>query len=43
MVNIKEGNFNLSRYNISFSQSSVHTIWKFELIGKDNAISLRAS
>ena len=34
MVNIKEGNFSLSKYNILISQSSVHTIWKFELIGK---------
>ena len=34
MVNVKEGNFNLRKYNISISQSSVPTIWKFELIGK---------
>ena len=34
MVNIKEGNFNFPMYNILISQSSVHTIGKFEQIAK---------
>ena len=34
MVNIKEGNFNFPMYSISIAQISVHTIGKFELIGK---------
>ena len=34
MINLKEGNFNLPKYNISVSQSSIRTSWKFELTGK---------
>ena len=34
MVHIREGNFNFPMCNVSISQSSVHTIGKFEEIRK---------